>query len=50
MREKNLEEIMQYLNNQDEQAIEWLAKMSHFVDKARLLYIFTFASKLFGSR
>ena len=49
MKEKHIEEIMQYLNEQDEQAIKWLAEMSHFVDKSRLLYIFTFATRLFGS-
>ena len=49
MKEKYIEEIMQYLDAQDEQAIKWLAEMSHFVDKSRLLYIFTFATKLFGS-
>ena len=50
MREKYIEEIMQYLNAQDEQEIKYLAEMSHIVDKARLLYIFTFVTKLFGSR
>ena len=50
MREKYIEQIMQYVNAQDEQSVKWLAEMSHFVDKSRLLYIFTFVTKLFGSR
>ena len=50
MKEKYIEEIMQYVNSQDEQGVKCLAEMSHIVDKTRLLYIFTFVTKLFGSR
>ena len=50
MKEKYLKEIMQYLNDQDEEGVKWLAEMSHIVDKTRLLYIFTLVTKLFGSR
>ena len=50
MKEKYIDEILQYVNSQDEKQLEWLAEMSHYVDNNRLLYIFTFVSKLFGSR
>lgn len=50
MKEQYIEEIMQYVYAQDDQAVKWLAEMSHFVDKAKLSYIFTFVTKLFGSR
>ena len=49
MKEKYLSEIMQYVNSQDETQLKWLAEMSHYVDKNKLLYIFTFVSKLFGN-
>lgn len=49
MKEKYMQEILQYLNTQDETQLGWLAEMSHYVDKKRLLYIFTFVKKLFGS-
>lgn len=50
MKEKYKAEILQYVDAQDEKQLEWLAEMSHYVDKSRLLYIFTFVRKLFGSR
>ena len=50
MKEKYIAEILQYVNAQDEKQLELLAEMSHYVDENRLLYIFTFVSKLFGSR
>lgn len=49
MREKYISEILQYVNAQDETQLKWLAEMSHYVDKSKLLYIFTFVSKLFGN-
>ena len=49
MKEQYLSEIMQYVNEQDETQLKWLAEMSHYVDRNRLQYIFTFVSKIFGS-
>ena len=49
MKEKYITEIMQYVNAQDETQLRCLAEMSHYVDKSRLQYIFTFVSRLFGS-
>lgn len=49
MKEKYIHEILQYVNAQDETQLKWLAEMSRYVDSKRLLYIFTFVSKLFGS-
>lgn len=49
MKEEYIKEIMQYVHSQDETQLKWLAEMSRYVDKNRLLYIFTFVSKLFGS-
>ena len=50
MKEKYINEILEYVNSRDEQQLKWLAEMSRYVDNNRLLYIFTFVSKLFGSR
>lgn len=50
MKDKYINEILEYVNSRDEQQLKWLAEMSHYVDNNRLLYIFTFVSKLFGSR
>ena len=48
MKEKYIEEILQYVNAQDESQIKCLAELTHCVDKSRLLYITTFVRKLFG--
>lgn len=49
MKEKYISEIMQYVNEQNETQLKWLAEMSHYVDSKRLAYIFAFVSKLFGA-
>lgn len=49
MKEKYVDEILEYVNAQDETQLKWLAEMSHYVDSNKLQYIFTFVSKLFGS-
>ena len=50
MKEKYIAEIIQYVNNQDEQQIRWLAELTHIIDTSKLIYILTFVTKLFGSR
>ena len=50
MKDEYIAEIIQYVNNQDEQQIKWLAELTHIIDTSKLIYILTFASKLFGSR
>ena len=50
MKEKYIAEIFQYVNDQDEKQIKWLAELTHVVDKSKLIYVLTFVTKLFGSR
>ena len=45
-----INEILNYVNAQDDQLIQRLAELSRIVDKARLTYILAFVGKLFGSR
>ena len=47
MKEDYINEIMQYVNAQDEKQIQCLAELSRIVDRSRLIYILTFAQKLF---
>lgn len=50
MKEKYIQEIMNYVNAQDENHIRCLAELSRIVDKAKLVYILTFITKMFGCR
>ena len=50
MKETYIEEIINYVNSQDEKQIKWLAEMTHYIDESKLIYILTFIQKLFGSR
>lgn len=50
MKEQYIAEIVQYVNEQDEKNIKWLAELTHLVDANRLTYILTFVGKLFGGR
>ena len=50
MKEEYINEILNYVNAQDEQLIQRLAELSRIVDKAKLIYILAFVGKLFGSR
>ena len=45
-----INEILNYVNAQDEELIQRLAELSRIVDKARLTYILAFVGKIFGSR
>ena len=45
-----INEILNYVNAQDEELIQRLAELSRIVDKARLTYILAFGGKIFGSR
>lgn len=48
MKEKYIEEIIQYVNAQDESQVKGLAELTRIVDKSRLIYIIALVSKLFG--
>lgn len=50
MKEQYIQEIIQYVNAQDEDHVKCLAELSHIVDKTKLIYILTFLTKMFGSR
>ena len=50
MKEKYIDEILRYVNKQDENHIKTLAELSRIVDRSKLIYILTFVTKLFGSR
>ena len=45
-----INEILNYVNAQDDQQIQRLAELSRIVDKTRLIYIIAFVGKIFGSR
>ena len=49
MKDEYINEILNYVNAQDDQAIQRLAELSRIVDKAKLIYLLTFVGKLFGS-
>ena len=49
MKEKYVQEIIEYLDTQEESQVKGLAELSRFIDKNRLIYIITFVNKLFGS-
>ena len=47
MKEKYIQEIIDFLNAQDESHVKGLAELSRIVDRKRLAYIITFAEKFF---
>ena len=49
MKDEYINEILNYVNAQDDQAIQCLAELSRIVDKSRLTYILALIGKLFGS-
>ena len=49
MKEQYIQEIIQYVNAQDEEQVKCLAELSHIIDKTKLIYILTFITKVFGS-
>ena len=47
MKEKYIQEIVEYLKAQDERLVQGLAELSRIVDRKRLEYIVAFAKKYF---
>ena len=50
MKEQYIDEILQYVNEQDEKQVKCMAELSRIIDKTKLIYVLTFVSKMFGSR